>query len=732
MNIGRTVSCPQTTQSDPQPCTSEKRVGLFNKKYSCSATDTVSDHPTFSGKSCSSQRGKKLLPNFGNNPEESEVPSLKKRKLTLLTPPGGSHNASAGLNVCREFTYKATGIEEIKKEYQNLKTFIDHSGYTIRPLDSLVKYLNDNFKWQQSDWPEMKCSHDIWNEHLVRYALYVWGVIGIKELSLESIRLLDSESEEYFQTIGRYGSELKSKISGWNNLPSGKSVEIPANDIFQHSQCGWTLAHKNIFHLLFSPLKLEDVKFSYIPMLKVLNPDTELYELVFYKFMCHEMNVSYGHELDFREKSSIAKRNSLAKKLNDHNISLPPCLRGVTGSHGNKRKEDTVWGQVEIVEYFKKQKGISVVEKIDKTLSLKSDFYSINALSEAEDEKYDEEFFDLCRKYDFNFSRITSSVRGGLKVNGEKIKGIKYRPIDGVEFDRNCYDSNMLTLAYIHRFGINCREVYEQLDAQCLYKMYRKIKHDEYKGTQIHPDDLFALASGVNDNHTLQAAIRSNRAYLSEALKQLDDKQLKSHLRQRAEGLHKTYGALLPFSDQKHSDTANPAQSEQGSEQDSSSGVICNRSLRSAAPSLHGTYKGVSIGHGIKVDDSLLLPEGKGLIADRKFQKGEVITWFEGRKVDLNEYEALLNEDPSIFTYSLGVTENFTLVGEQTPREGIGGGSFVNDVAPYNTKFIRKHSVMVLLVATRDIEPGEEFRLNYGSAFWECFEKMFPDIERVI
>ncbi|MCW7554049.1 hypothetical protein NX722_15765 [Endozoicomonas gorgoniicola] len=705
MNIGRAVACHQTIQPEPQPRSSGKRR--------------------------SSQRGKKSLPNFKANHKESEAPSLKKRKLTLPTPSGGSQNASASLNVCREFTYKATEIEEIKKEYKNLKTYIDHNGYTIRPLDSLVKYLNNNFKWQQSDWPEMKCSHDTWNEHLARYALYVWGIIEIKELSLESIRLLDSESEEYFQTVGRYGSELKVKITNWNNLPSRKSVEIPANGIFRHSQSEWTLAHKNIFHLLFSPLKLEDVKFSYIPILKILNPDTEFYELVFYKFMCLEMNVSYGQELDFREKSTITKRNVLAKKLNEHNISLPPCLRRVTGTHGNMRKKDTVWGQVEIIEYFKKQKGISVIEKIDKTLSLKSDFYSINALSEAEDEKYNEELFDLCRKYDFNFSRIITSVKGGLKVNGEKIKGIKYRPIDGVEYDKNCYDANMLTLAYIHRFGINCQEVYTQLDAQCLYKMYRKIKHKEYKGTQIHPDDLFALASGVNENHTLQAAIRSNRAYLSEALKQFDEKQLKSHLRQRAERLHKTYRTLLPFSDQKHSDTVNPAQSELAPEDDSSSSGICKHILRSASPPPLETYKGVSIGHGIKVDDSLLLPQGKGLIADRKFQKGEVITWFEGRKVDLNEYEALLNEDPSIFTYSLGVTENFTLVGEQTPREGIGGGSFVNDVAPYNTEFIRKHSVMALLVATRDIEPGEEFRLNYGSAFWECFEKMFPDIKRV-
>ena len=100
--------------------------------------------------------------------------------------------------------------------------------------------------------------------------------------------------------------------------------------------------------------------------------------------------------------------------------------------------------------------------------------------------------------------------------------------------------------------------------------------------------------------------------------------------------------------------------------------------------------------------------------------------------MDLGEYEALLNDDPSSFTYSLKLTDNFTLVGERTPKEGIGGGSFVNDVAPYNTKFIKKHSVMVLLVATRNIDPGEEFRINYGSVFWECFAEMFPDIKRVI
>ena len=134
------------------------------------------------------------------------------------------------------------------------------------------------------------------------------------------------------------------------------------------------------------------------------------------------------------------------------------------------------------------------------------------------------------------------------------------------------------------------------------------------------------------------------------------------------------------------------------------------------------------IGDGINVCKSIKRPwTGLAVIAHKPFRCGDIITVYDGglfNKLHVppaNDYFSALNTH----LCSIPMTD-FVISGLQVPVTGRGGGSFVNHSAPPGANarlssikfpfefFCGTHSDrVVVIVALRDISPGEEVTSRY-------------------
>ncbi|WP_281646351.1 SET domain-containing protein-lysine N-methyltransferase [Parendozoicomonas sp. Alg238-R29] len=151
-----------------------------------------------------------------------------------------------------------------------------------------------------------------------------------------------------------------------------------------------------------------------------------------------------------------------------------------------------------------------------------------------------------------------------------------------------------------------------------------------------------------------------------------------------------------------------------------------------------------TIKNGIDVRKSTIPNAGNGLFAQRAFQEGEFITWYDGIVEDISQErrkELQQCEDHEVWSHIRGVNQTRVVHGLQEPDEGRGGGSFLNDgfnaFLPANVEIIPlpsenipplpgEHELYVR--AKRNIEEGEEFFYNYKSDHWNRFADDFPEI----
>ncbi len=141
-----------------------------------------------------------------------------------------------------------------------------------------------------------------------------------------------------------------------------------------------------------------------------------------------------------------------------------------------------------------------------------------------------------------------------------------------------------------------------------------------------------------------------------------------------------------------------------------------SQTARTRRPRLQ--WPGATIGNGLEVSESRLHDAGRGLFATTEFFKGDVITTYDGEHIDKDD--ALMRD---VKTHMASICSRCVIDGIKTPRDGAGGGSFVNDprsCTMRNAKFRRvdegyKSNYGVHLVATRDILRGEEIYASYGN-----------------
>ena len=128
-----------------------------------------------------------------------------------------------------------------------------------------------------------------------------------------------------------------------------------------------------------------------------------------------------------------------------------------------------------------------------------------------------------------------------------------------------------------------------------------------------------------------------------------------------------------------------------------------------------------TIGNGVEVKESLLEDAGRGLFAQRKLARRDLITKYAGKK--LEDKFAAAQCDPQ--THIVHVSTAFNkeigndvyIDGDREPVEGSGGGSFANHKQQKhhcNAEFALVDGD-VFLRATREIEEGEEIYVHCGT-----------------
>jgi hypothetical protein len=127
------------------------------------------------------------------------------------------------------------------------------------------------------------------------------------------------------------------------------------------------------------------------------------------------------------------------------------------------------------------------------------------------------------------------------------------------------------------------------------------------------------------------------------------------------------------------------------------------------------------IGDGVEVQRSTLNGAGLGLFTVRPFERGALITQYDGRVIARAEALDLRAQgrDSHVRTLETGHT---AIDGLREPLLGRGGGSFANQAPPPLTPNARywtsaELQPRVWLRATRRIEPGEEVWVAYGARY---------------
>ena len=143
-----------------------------------------------------------------------------------------------------------------------------------------------------------------------------------------------------------------------------------------------------------------------------------------------------------------------------------------------------------------------------------------------------------------------------------------------------------------------------------------------------------------------------------------------------------------------------------------------------------------TLGNGVEAQPSTLCPCSRlGLFAKRPFTKRSRITEYDGELIDYSEMMRRLRNGHSSHIRGLDVMfigiDGKHLKAEHSHR---GGGSFANDArctAHTNACFQRVTGAgvqrggkleslnRIVLVATRDIQVGEEIFVNYGKTYWK-------------
>lgn len=124
----------------------------------------------------------------------------------------------------------------------------------------------------------------------------------------------------------------------------------------------------------------------------------------------------------------------------------------------------------------------------------------------------------------------------------------------------------------------------------------------------------------------------------------------------------------------------------------------------------------------LKVKVSQLPNAGKGLFTDKPIKKGEQVIEYLGEIIDWKEYEKRVKEDKD--GYLFFINKKRCIDAYSTPEHK---ARYANDAAGLNkTKGLKNNANYQIekdrcfIVASRDIEAGEEIFVSYTKEYWDC------------
>ncbi|PBQ31839.1 SET domain-containing protein-lysine N-methyltransferase [Sphingobacteriaceae bacterium] len=124
----------------------------------------------------------------------------------------------------------------------------------------------------------------------------------------------------------------------------------------------------------------------------------------------------------------------------------------------------------------------------------------------------------------------------------------------------------------------------------------------------------------------------------------------------------------------------------------------------------------------LKVKVSQLPNAGKGLFTDKPIKKGEQVIEYLGEIIDWKEYEKRVKEDKD--GYLFFISKKRCIDAYSTPEHK---ARYANDAAGLSkTKGLKNNANYEVvkdrcfIVASRDIEAGEEIFVSYTKEYWDC------------
>jgi uncharacterized protein len=122
------------------------------------------------------------------------------------------------------------------------------------------------------------------------------------------------------------------------------------------------------------------------------------------------------------------------------------------------------------------------------------------------------------------------------------------------------------------------------------------------------------------------------------------------------------------------------------------------------------------------VKKSTLPQAGKGLFTSKRILKDEKIVEYKGEIIDWKEYEKRVKEDRD--GYLFYINRKRCIDAFNTPQHK---ARYANDAAGLSrVKGLKNNSVYEVfgnkcfIVATRNIEAGEEIFVSYSKDYWDC------------
>lgn len=112
-------------------------------------------------------------------------------------------------------------------------------------------------------------------------------------------------------------------------------------------------------------------------------------------------------------------------------------------------------------------------------------------------------------------------------------------------------------------------------------------------------------------------------------------------------------------------------------------------------------------------DESTIPGAGFGLFAGERIKKGQNISRYWGRVVDMNE-----SDNSSVYLLDLEDGRGIDAIDSMDCP-----ARYANDARGEgnNAQFVHSSGVYIYMVATRDIEEGEEIFVDYGPDYWIIF-----------